>query len=89
MQPTSAGDVPLESWELLAVVVLATIVCIGCCCMCRSGGRRRERRQIADIHSDDFVFDAKPYSDKSLRDEYGEDDSDDESDGEVELPTMA
>jgi hypothetical protein len=84
MRPKSAGQeqlwFPLELWEGVVVLVLVFALCLCCCIGRRSGGRKKDSDHTNE--DDEFIFESKPYSDRTEEDPY-------DSDGEVELPEIA
>mgnify|MGYP001800562348 FL=1 len=67
------------------------MIAIACCIFCCSGNSHEGRTPIKtrdDFEDgDDFVFESKPYSDRTLA-EYGEEDDDDDEQDGIEIPKI-
>lgn len=77
---------PVALWVYLALGLLlfaGTICCIRICCTGQYGKVARKSSDDMDEGSDDFVFDAKPYSDR-VDAEYGDEDDEDG----IEIPQI-
>jgi hypothetical protein len=81
---------PVSLWVYLALGLLfltGTVCCVRLCCTSQYGIiSHKESHDELDEGSDDFVFDAKPYSDRV--DAAHHDDDDDEENG-IEIPKIA
>ncbi|KAL3924865.1 MAG: hypothetical protein SGILL_000788 [Bacillariaceae sp.] len=82
---------PVTFWIYLALGLLVSAIVICCIRFFCSSQQGRELVKTEDEEfedaSDDFVFDAKPYSDR-VAEEYG-DDEDEESDDGIEIPSIS
>lgn len=78
---------PVSMWVYLAIgllLLVGTVCCIRMCCTGQYSKAQRKSSDELDEGSDDFVFDAKPYSDR-VDAENGDEDEDENG---IEIPQM-